>query len=247
HDLRPGRLRQGGAADQPRERRGLGERVGLHRRRGEQRGRDQLDRVRQLGHALQSTDAELNSTFYSYDAAGRVAKTWQPITETMPGGGTATANRVEVFQYDGLGNQVATVDASTSWNYVDAAYPQLENFGFSIGVGVAQSATTGRVFGFTFLTQPTNVVNVSWGTDLTRLGGGAVYVQIGYNYATGGAVERGFWVGNATTGTSLSWNDGQAIPSGVSSVYHVMIYKQNAAGDLVLLNDTNANGWSSNL
>src|SRR5262249_21377960 len=58
-----------------------------------------------LGHDIRSVDAEGASKQSSYDALGRVAKTWAPITSND---GTVN-NAIQVFQYDRLGHQTATI------------------------------------------------------------------------------------------------------------------------------------------
>jgi YD repeat-containing protein len=74
------------------------------------------------GNVIQTTDAEGGSKYFSYDAAGRVAKDWQPSTERdLAGNIVAFQNLVQTFQYDADGNQVATLDSSTRRNYYDPA------------------------------------------------------------------------------------------------------------------------------
>src|SRR5581483_4072115 len=60
------------------------------------------------GHVIRSVDPVGISTYRSYDVMGNVAKTWQPVTNND---GVAN-NAVEVFQYDRLGHQVATIEPS---------------------------------------------------------------------------------------------------------------------------------------
>jgi YD repeat-containing protein len=210
------------------------------------------------GNLIQATDAEGNSTYASYDAAGRIAKTWQPITEFWPGSGNLTQYRIQTFQYDADGNQVATVDTSTRWNYIDPARPALGNLGISISSGIPQSASYsqtpitdefGTITGYQDNWQPNNTINVNWGLNLASLGSGDVYVQVGYTRVSGGYTELGFSLGGGTTtGATLSWADNHWTTGyGVSSINRVMVYKRNTAGTLVLIHDTNVNGWSSNL
>ncbi|MCK7478974.1 MAG: hypothetical protein M0C28_17625 [Candidatus Moduliflexus flocculans] len=59
-----------------------------------------------FGHALQIVDGERNRSFYSYDAAGRVAKSWQ-LQTNADGVGRFV---VKAFGYDGNGNQTSTTE-----------------------------------------------------------------------------------------------------------------------------------------
>jgi YD repeat-containing protein len=59
------------------------------------------------GHVLRSIDAEGKSTFYSYHAAGQVAKEWALVTNA-DGVGRYLLNQ---YEYDSLGQQTATVQA----------------------------------------------------------------------------------------------------------------------------------------
>ena len=64
------------------------------------------------GHLVQSVDAEGAAVYFSYDAYGRVAKRWQPLTDSI---GTIR-NAVTLYAYDASGLQRATsevVDTKT--------------------------------------------------------------------------------------------------------------------------------------
>src|SRR5690606_37025474 len=60
------------------------------------------------GKATRVVDAEGGSRLHSYDAMGRVAKEWQPITDVNG----KVQNAIKVFQYDKLGQHVATIEPS---------------------------------------------------------------------------------------------------------------------------------------
>lgn len=72
--------------------------------------RTTLTQYNVMGHATQSTDAGGVNHYSSYDAAGRIAKEWQLVTDD------ATARTLfRVYQYDKLGQQTHVIDpASTS-------------------------------------------------------------------------------------------------------------------------------------
>jgi YD repeat-containing protein len=217
------------------------------------------------GNVIQSTDAEGASSYFSYDAMGRVAKSWQPSTErNLAGAVVATQNSVQTFHYDALGNQLATVDRSTRRNYLDPAYPAAGNLGITLSGGIAQSASFSPVYdengnvippgsdengnptGSTW--QPNNSVNASWGVNLAALGGGEVKVVITYNRVSGGATSLEFALGGGTTtGATLSWSDSHWTTGyGIASISTLSLSKKDAAGNWVLLH-SGANGSASTL
>ncbi len=206
------------------------------------------------GRVIQTTDAENRSTYSSFDAAGRVAKSWQPVTQSWNGYVTPyTQYSVQNFKYDAVGNQLATIDSSTRWDYFDASNISAGGTaGTPLAGGViAQTAAYwqtpnydeyGNVVSYNDNFQPSNTVNLSWEQNLASLGTGQVYVQLGYTTVNAGPTERTFTLsGGTTTGASVSWSDGHwTTPYGITAINYIRVYKQNNAGAWVLVHDTNA-------
>ncbi len=78
--------------------------------------RETLSAYDALGHVKQTTDAEGNSSFHSYDAAGRLAHQWRTVTSDDGIAGQRLQHTLYTyFEYDALGQQTAIITpASTS-------------------------------------------------------------------------------------------------------------------------------------
>jgi YD repeat-containing protein len=173
------------------------------------------------GDLIRSVDPEGASMYRSYDILGHVAKSWQPITDNDG----LVNNAVQVFQYDKLGHQIATLEPSYHLNQslAPAAVPATWHL-----ASVATYATDENGFNWS----GTNVINMSW-NSIASWGPGNVTARV--YYVTGGGVStyRDFTVtaASAPTGAALSWVDpgSYGVDGGIQYVSSVQLWMPDAA------------------
>jgi YD repeat-containing protein len=205
-------------------------------------GTDAADRVSHTlydvhGHAIQSADANGNSRFASYDAFGRVAKQWQPIT----GNNGAVQNAFKVFTYDKLGRQTAVLEPASVTNLIGELQP-----------GYAPVTTAFTSWG---ISESSTQLSVNW-SSFDGLGGGDVRVDLDYVDAVFTHDESGNVISvtpGSPTSTSQTFRAGAATsgvsmtpPGGITSVNRVRVYKMQANGVWAQISDRTAPGVYGN-
>ncbi|QJD99466.1 DUF3380 domain-containing protein [Massilia forsythiae] len=208
-----------------------------------------------MGNALAVTDGNLNITRRSYDAAGRLAKEWQTVTDRSSATSAVTLTSYKLFHYDATG-QMTSVTTPGSTNAMPLP-----------AVGVASVESAPGSF------DPSQTKSIFTGTNTISVrfpdtGNAPIRVVVDYTQADNPQFKLGLdgfkpiWIPNGVKpgdpaqktfsypaaegelplqrtdgGATLIWSENDQVGGGIKSVQRVKVYVQNANGEWELRQD----------